>query len=66
VLGTIQGIGGSTGQGAAGFIVASFGYSAGFLALSAVALAALLLIVFAMPETKPSPRDPEELASGGI
>jgi len=66
VLGTIQGIGGSTGQGVAGFIVASFGYSAGFLALSAVALAALLLIVFAMPETKPSPRDPEELASGGI
>ena len=56
VLGTIQGIGGSTGQGAAGFIVASMGYSAGFLALSAVAFAGLLLIVFAMPETRPGPR----------
>jgi MFS family permease len=57
VLGTIQGIGGSTGQGAAGFLVASLGYSAGFLALSAVALAGLLLIVFAMPETRPAPRN---------
>ena len=62
VLGTIQGIGGSTGQGAAGFLVASLGYSTGFLALSAVALAGLLLIVFAMPETKPAPRkcDPSD------
>ena len=56
VLGTIQGIGGSTGQGAAGFLVASLGYSTGFLALSAVALAGLLLIVFAMPETRPARR----------
>ena len=64
VLGTIQGIGGSTGQGAAGFLVASLGYSTGFLALSAVALAGLLLIVFAMPETRPRPRkcDPSDEA----
>ena len=64
VLGTIQGIGGSTGQGAAGFLVASLGYSTGFLALSAVALAGLLLIVFAMPETRPAPRkcDPSDEA----
>ena len=62
VLGTIQGIGGSTGLGAAGFLVASLGYSTGFLALSAVALAGLLLIVFAMPETRPAPRkcDPSD------
>ncbi|MFZ2107658.1 MAG: MFS transporter [Roseiarcus sp.] len=66
VLGTIQGIGGSTGQGAAGFIVASLGYSTGFLALSAVALAGLLLIVFAMPETRPPQRKPHEPLSGGI
>jgi MFS family permease len=66
VLSLIQGIGGSTGQGAAGFIVASFGYVVGFLALSAVALAALLLIVFAMPETKPARQGPEEPASEGI
>ena len=31
VLGTIQGIGGSTGLGVAGFIVAAFGYNAAFL-----------------------------------
>ena len=64
VLGTIQGIGGSTGQGAAGFLVASLGYSTGFLALSTVALAGLLLTVFAMPETRPGPRkcDPSDEA----
>src|SRR5271169_6896105 len=66
VLGTIQGIGGSTGQGAAGFIVASLGYSTGFLALSAVAFAGLLLIVFAMAETKPAPRKPRDSSPEGI
>ena len=66
VLSMIQGIGGSTGQGAAGFIVASFGYAVGFLALAAVALAALLLIVFAMPETRPARRDTDEPASEGV
>ena len=64
VLGTIQGIGGSTGQGAAGFIVASFGYSTAFLALSAVAVAGLLLVVFAMPETRPAPRRPPVPSEG--
>jgi MFS family permease len=66
VLSMIQGIGGSTGQGAAGFIVASFGYAVGFLALAAVALAALLLVVFAMPETRPARRDTDEPASEGV
>lgn len=59
LLGTIQGIGGSTGQGAAGFVVATFGYGVGFVCLSAVAFAALLLIVFAMPETRPARRKPD-------
>jgi MFS family permease len=66
VLGTIQGIGGSTGQGAAGFVVATFGYGVGFLGLSAVAFVALLLIVFAMPETRPAPRKPPRPAAGEI
>jgi len=56
VLGTIQGIGGSTGLGAAGFIVTAFGYNAAFLTLAAVALIALLLMAVAMPETRPTPR----------
>jgi hypothetical protein len=66
VFGTIQGIGGSTCQRAGGFIVALFGYSAGFLALSVFALAALLSIVSAMPETRPEPGKPQEPTSGGI
>jgi len=52
VLGTIGGIGGSIGQGAAGFIVSALGYNAGFLILAAIALAALVLVVVAMPETR--------------
>ena len=54
MLGTIQGIGGSIGLGAAGFIVAAFGYNAGFLTLAAVAVIVLLVIVVAMPETRPT------------
>jgi MFS family permease len=66
VLGTIQGIGGSTSLGAAGFIVAAFGYNAAFLTLAAVAVIALLVIVVAMPETRPATVNPDEppLGSG--
>ena len=53
VLGVILGIGGSTGQGAAGFIVTALGYRAAFLFLGAVALAALAIMAIAMPETRP-------------
>jgi MFS family permease len=66
VLGTIQWIGGSTGLGATGFIVAAFGYSAAFLTLAAVALIALLLMVVAMPETRPTPQETHQPAPGGI
>ena len=55
VLGAIQGIGGSTGLGATGFIVSAFGYDPTFLTLAAVALLALLLMIVAMPETTPMP-----------
>jgi MFS family permease len=58
VLGAIQGIGGSIGQGAGGVLVAAFGYTAAFLALAAVAIVALLMMVVAMPETKPLLRNP--------
>ncbi len=54
VLSMIGGVGGSLGQGAAGFIVTALGYNSAFLALTAVGLIALLLIVVAMPETRPS------------
>jgi MFS family permease len=65
VLGTIQGIGGSIGLGAAGFIVAAFGYNMAFLTLAAVAVIALLVIVVAMPETRPTPGKPHQPPLGG-
>ena len=48
-------MGGSIGLGAAGSIVAAFGYSAAFLTLAAVAVIALLVMVVAMSETRPTP-----------
>ena len=65
VLGTIQGIGGSTSLGAAGFVVTAFGYNAAFLTLAAVALIALLVIVVAMPETMPTPGRLDQRPLGG-
>ncbi len=54
VLGTVQGIGGSSSQAVAGYIVTMAGYNAAFLTLAMVATAGLLLTVIAMPETTPS------------
>jgi MFS family permease len=53
VVGTVQGVGGSLSNAAAGLVVARAGYGAAFLALAAVGLAALLLVLAAMPETRP-------------
>jgi MFS family permease len=51
---TAQGIGAASSGLAAGLIVDHFGYSAAFLAASAVASAALLVLAWLMPETKPN------------
>ncbi|MGH6934800.1 MAG: MFS transporter, partial [Methylocella sp.] len=51
VVGTVQGIGSSSSQVVAGYIVTMAGYNAAFLILAMVATAGLLLIVVAMPET---------------
>jgi MFS family permease len=51
VVGTVQGIGGSLSNVVAGVIVVSAGYGAAFLTLAAVALAAFLVMLAAMPET---------------
>lgn len=56
LVGTVQGIGGSSSQSVAGYIVAAAGYNAAFLTLAMVATVGLLLIVIAMPETTPSPK----------
>ena len=52
-LGTVQGIGGSLSQVAAGYLVFKLGYDAAFLTLAGVAAAALALALAAMPETRP-------------
>jgi MFS family permease len=56
LVGTVQGLGGSSSQAVAGYIVTTDGYNAAFLTLAMVATAGLLLIVIAMPETTPSPK----------
>lgn len=53
VVGTVQGIGGSSSQFVAGSIVVSAGYGSAFLTLMGVALVALLLVALMMPETTP-------------
>jgi MFS family permease len=49
---TTQGIGASLSNMIAGLIVVGAGYSAAFLALAGVALAAFAIFVAAMPETR--------------
>jgi len=53
LIGTIQGVGGSSSQVVAGTIAAGAGYGTAFLALTAVALIALLVMAVAMPESTP-------------
>jgi predicted MFS family arabinose efflux permease len=52
-ISTVQGIGGSLSQVVAGFVVVKAGYETVFLGLAGVALSALVLASFAMPETSP-------------
>ncbi len=54
VVGTVQGVGGSSSNLAAGLLVVGAGYSAAFLFLAAVAAGATLLVLRALPETAPA------------
>jgi MFS family permease len=54
VVGTVQGIGGSCSQAAAGFIVSRAGYPVAFFALALVAAAGLVLVLLLLPETMPA------------
>src|SRR5665213_2659107 len=49
---TAVGVGAALSQSIAGEIVHRFGYHAGFLFLAAVAMAALVVLCIAMPETR--------------
>lgn len=53
MLATAVGIGASLSNVVTGFIVAAGGYNAGFLTLAAVALVALAVFYFLVPESKP-------------
>jgi MFS family permease len=55
-VGTAHGIGAASSGLAAGLIVDHFGYSAAFMAASAVAATALLALAGLMPETKSDPQ----------
>jgi MFS family permease len=51
MIGTVQGVGGSLSNVAAGFLVVEAGYGAAFQTLATVGLAAFILMLAAMPET---------------
>ena len=54
LVGTASGLGASLSTAAFGLIAASFGRTVVFLSIASVALAAVLMLWFFMPETKPS------------
>jgi sugar phosphate permease len=54
VVGTVQGIGGSASNIVAGLLVVGAGYTVAFSALAGIAAAAFLLILLALPETRPA------------
>ena len=53
LVGTVQGIGGSLSQAVGGLAVTWAGYEAAFLILAGVAFIPLVLVLVAMPETRP-------------
>ena len=54
IVGTVQGIGGSASNMVAGLLVVGAGYAAAFATLAGIAAAAFLLILLALPETRPA------------
>ena len=58
-VGTMSGVGASLSTTISGVVATSLGHAAGFLGLATVALAAVLLLWWLMPETNPS--HPKEL-----
>ncbi|EWY40274.1 MFS transporter [Skermanella stibiiresistens SB22] len=63
-IGTMQGVGAALSTAVAGAVVVNAGYSAAFLFLAGVAGVALLLFLFAMPETRPAEFKPSRITPG--
>jgi predicted MFS family arabinose efflux permease len=55
-VGTMSGVGASLSTTLSGLVAGSIGRAAGFLSIAGIALAAVLLAWFLMPETNPSHR----------
>jgi len=56
-VGTMSGVGAALSTTLSSLVAESLGRTAGFLGIAAVALAAVLLLWFRMPETNPSNRN---------
>jgi MFS family permease len=56
IVGTGAGIGATLSTAAAGYLADAFGMSAAFLGLAALGACGFLLLLIALPETKPTPR----------
>jgi MFS family permease len=63
-VGFAIGIGGTVSTSAAGWVADHFGMRHAFYFLASVGLAAVLLAVFAMPETRPEPEEDAGAAAG--
>jgi MFS family permease len=63
-VGFAIGIGSTVSTSAAGWVADHFGMRHAFYFLASVGLAAVLLAVFAMPETRPEPDEGEDSAAG--
>ena len=60
LVGTIAGIGATLSTTLTGLVAGNFGRTAGFLLVAAMALAAVAIIWFFVPETKPSKPSKEQ------
>jgi MFS family permease len=65
-IGTATAAGAAVSTTVTGFVVDRFGDAAGFCGLAAVALAALVLLYLAMPETRPATGAQGEAPSGAL
>ncbi len=64
-LATATGVGAALSNVMAGYLVKAAGFNAGFLTLSAIAVAAMLFYALAMPETRSASPTPEKSRTAG-
>ena len=62
----VQGIGGTLSPALAGAIDQAAGYTTAMLALTAIAVVALVLLIFTVPETRSSAEEPPRSKSADV